>query len=418
MIMSTAAGTGNRMRPDLPWLLPAALTSDTDIEPGRLRRTTRDWIVDVLCFLIAVGFGLLAAFDLLERRPLLDWLTIVDLLVGTGSCVVLWWRRRWPVTIAVVLAVLGSFASVSAFAGLIALFTVAVHRRFTIVAGVTVISFAASVPYNAYIVPLTDSFWLSNFLSFLILALVVAWGMVIRARRQLVMSLRERARLAETEAQLRADQARHLERERIAREMHDVLAHRISLLSLHAGALEFRPDAPPEDVAHAAGVIRESAHQALQDLRQVIGVLRRHGDDGADPERPQPTLAGLPALVAEARLAGQPAQLDNRLGDLSGVPEGIGRDGYRLVQEGLTNARKHAPGSAVEVTVDGAPGDGLTLEVANPLPAGLRTTPAMPGAGTGILGLTERTELAGGRIEHGRTTDGRFVLTTWLPWPA
>ena len=84
--------------------------------------------------------------------------------------------------------------------------------------------------------------------------------MFVRARRQLVLSLRERAERAEAEQQLRVSQARHLERTRIAREMHDVLAHRISLLSLHAGALEFRPDAPPAEVARAAGVIRASAH--------------------------------------------------------------------------------------------------------------------------------------------------------------
>ncbi len=124
--------------------------------------------------------------------------------------------------------------------------------------------------------------------------MILVWGMFVRARRQLVHSLRERARRAEAEQQLRVEQARHHERERIAREMHDVLAHRISLLSLHAGALEFRPDAPAVEVAKAAGVIRDSAHQALQDLREVIGVLRggrrRGGRDAgppaADPGRP------------------------------------------------------------------------------------------------------------------------------------
>ena len=103
---------------------------------------------------------------------------------------------------------------------------------------------------------------------------VVTWGMFVRARRQLVLTLRDRAERAEAEQHLRVDQARQQERARIAREMHDVLAHRISLLSLHAGALEFRPDAPPEEVARAAGVIRSSAHEALNDLREVIGVLR------------------------------------------------------------------------------------------------------------------------------------------------
>ena len=114
--------------------------------------------------------------------------------------------------------------------------------------------------------------------------------MFVRARRQLVLSLRERADRAEAEQQLHVEQARQQERARIAREMHDVLAHRISLLSMHAGALEFRPDAPPEEVARAAGIVRASAHQALQDLREVIGVLREEPAVNGGPERPQPTL--------------------------------------------------------------------------------------------------------------------------------
>ena len=91
--------------------------------------------------------------------------------------------------------------------------------------------------------------------------------------------------------------------------MHDVLAHRISLLCLHAGALEFRADAPPDEVARAAGVIRDTAHEALEDLREVIGVLRE-GATATTPERPQPTLADLPALVDESRAAGMQVRYD------------------------------------------------------------------------------------------------------------
>ena len=123
--------------------------------------------------------------------------------------------------------------------------------------------------------------------------------------------------------------------------MHDVLAHRISLLSLHAGALEYRPDAPPAEIEATAGVVREAAAAALEELRDVIGVLRE-GRGEARP--PQPTLAELPALIEESRAAGDadrggagPARRRVRL---------VGRTAYRIVQEGLTNARKHAPGVA------------------------------------------------------------------------
>jgi len=195
--------------------------------------------------------------------------------------------------------------------------------------------------------------------------------------------------------------------------MHDVLAHRISLLSLHAGALEIRPDAPPDEVAKAAAVIRSSAHQALQDLREVIGVLRE--EDG-EPIRPQPTLADVTALIEESRGAGMKVRVDCRLDDLDAVPAAVGRNAYRIVQEGLTNARKHAAGVLVDISLAGTAGDGLTVLVRNPAPVGVPAS--IPGAGTGIVGLVERTGLAGGRLTHGRTDTGDFELRAWLPWPA
>ena len=132
--------------------------------------------------------------------------------------------------------------------------------------------------------------------------------------------------------------------------MHDVLAHRLSLLSVHAGALEFHPDAPPEEIAEAAGVIRATAHDALHDLRSVVGVLRA-GDGGADP--PQPTLAELPALIEESRAAGMKVQ---RRSTPPAETAMAGRTAYRVVQEGLTNARKYAPAAAVDVKVEAGEG--------------------------------------------------------------
>jgi signal transduction histidine kinase len=98
------------------------------------------------------------------------------------------------------------------------------------------------------------------------------------------------------------------------------------------------------------------------------------------------------------------------------VPVAVGRNAYRIVQEGLTNARKHAHGAAVAVTIDGAPGAGLTLEVRNRL--SLARAAAIPGAGTGLVGLAERATLAGGKLEYGRSADGDFRLWAWLPWAA
>jgi signal transduction histidine kinase len=248
------------------------------------------------------------------------------------------------------------------------------------------------------------------------IVIIGLWGMVVRSRRQLVQSLRDRAERAETEQQLRVAQARQMERTRIAREMHDVLAHRISLLSLHAGALEINPAATPEEIAAAAGVVRASAHQALQELREVIFVLRAEEPADDQPERPQPTLGGLAALADESRAAGTKVRLEVGV-EPAVVPSGTGRTAYRIVQEGLTNARKHAPGTAVRVAVGGAAGTGLTIEIRNPWPVGDRPA-SIPGTGTGLVGLAERAALTGGRLTHGRTQDGHFTLSAWLPWPA
>jgi signal transduction histidine kinase len=396
---------------EYPRLLPAVLVPDGE----RRGRTTRDWVVDSLAFVLAVLAGLVVFGDAHRDNDYPEWFIALDLLCGTAACIALWWRRRRPVELAIALVVAGTFASSSGGAAAVALFTVAVHRPFRVVAPIALAAVATQPVYLA-IFPSADSPYAVAFaLSVLIIGLVVVWGMFVRSRRQLMLSLRDRAERAETEQQLRVDQARAHERARIAREMHDVLAHRISLLSLHAGALEFRPDAPPEEVARAAGVIRSSAHQALEDLRAVIGVLRE-GPDGDRPERPQPTLAELPALIDESRAAGMRVQYDWRLPPEAAVPEGLGRNAYRIVQEGLTNARKHARGSAVDVTVAGAPGDGLTLEIRNRLPVGAFAAPEIPGAGTGIVGLAERTSLAGGRLEHGRTDAGDYRLWAWLPW--
>jgi signal transduction histidine kinase len=404
----------SRVELEHPRLLPGVLVPDPDAE-GRPRRTTRDWIIDIAAFLLAIMGGgalyLMEASTGGESGAFLFW----DLLFGSLACLAVWLRRRWPLGLALALVPIGAFSAMSAGAGSVALFTLAVHRRLAVAAAVGAIGVTLS-PIYAVLHDDGTSLWFGVIFSALASTALVSWGSFVRARRQLVLSLRERAERAEAEQHLRIDQARQHERARIAREMHDVLAHRISLLSLHAGALEFRPDAPTEEVARAAGVIRTSAHQALEELRAVIGVLRDE-PAGDAPEPPQPTLVDVPALVAESRDAGMHVALDIRVPPEAPVPAALGRNAYRLVQEGLTNARKHANGAAVEVAVAGRPGSGLTVEVRNRMPIGTAVGAEIPGAGTGIVGLAERVALAGGRLEHG-PADGDFRLSGWLPWPA
>ncbi|MFD7336769.1 sensor histidine kinase [Streptomyces violascens] len=405
-----------RAGPEFRWLLPSAV-ADPEL-PGdraRPRRTVRDWVVDICAFLAAALIGMLTV-DTLDKMPgNTEVVMLVDQLVGAAACCAVWLRRRWPVGLAAVLAVVSVFGPVASGGFLVALFSLAVHRPFKpAVLAVGTLAVASSLLQPVVRPDPTTSFLTNAVVGTVLILLVTGWGMLVRSRRQLVLALRERAARAEAEAALRAENAQRLAREAIAREMHDVLAHRLTLLSVHAGALEFRPDAPPAQVARAAGVIRDSAHEALQDLRQIIGVLRSPGE-GAD-DRPQPTLATLDALVAESRAAGMKVALDSRIPDAAGVPAATGRNAYRIAQEALTNARKHAPGTEVTVTVTGRPGEGLTVEVRNPAPPG--PVPEVPGSGQGLIGLTERATLAGGRLDHGRGPDGGFSVVAWLPWPS
>ncbi|NEE04625.1 sensor histidine kinase [Phytoactinopolyspora halotolerans] len=404
---------------ELPGLLPGLLRYDADTGPRPARRTPRDWLVDVVLFLLAIGIGL-TAFDQGGGAAAREEVQLADLAAGATACLALWWRRRWPTALAVAIAPLSIVASSAGGAAVVMMFTVAVHRRFAVTMAVAALHMVSgSLYYLVYPDP-ELSLRASIVAGVLLVTAVTAWGLFVRARRQLVLSLRERAQQAESEAALRVEQARHLERERIAREMHDVLAHRISLLSVHAGALEYRPGAPGHEIAAAASVIRSSAHQALQDLRDVIGVLRTQPVTDADPEGPQPTLDDLPALVEESRQAGMRITFDDRRDDDAPAPPAtIARCAYRVVQEGLTNAHKHASGSAVRVTLEGNPVDGLCVEVWNRMPVSrMGAQSEIPGAGTGLIGLAERLALADGRFEHGRTPDGDFRIRAWLPWPA
>ncbi|MEV5270315.1 sensor histidine kinase [Streptomyces werraensis] len=397
------------------WFFPSALIHELDPDASRSgrrpRRTARDWVVDFSCFLLAALIGLVGA-DTLQNSDLPRALSIADQTLGALSCAAVWLRRRWPFGLAAAMVPVSFVSETSGGVAVIALFTLAVHRPFRYVAWVAC-SQLVLVPLYFWWRPDPDLPYAVVVVLFVVLTVaVVGWGMFVRSKRQLMLSLRDRARHAETEARLRAEQAQRLAREAIAREMHDVLAHRLTLLSVHAGALEFRPDAPPDETARAAGVIRESAHEALQDLREIIGVLR--AGDSEDAGRPQPTLAALDTLVAESRQAGMKVTLVQRVTDAAAVPASVGRTAYRIAQEGLTNARKHAPGTEVTVSVNGGPGEDLTVTVHNPAPEG--EVPPVPGAGQGLIGLTERATLTGGSFEHGPTPDGGFAVRARLPW--
>lgn len=379
--------------------------------PPPARRSQRQWVIDGALFATAAGLGTVSLVTTV-RNGLGGPLLVVDAICGAALCLSLWWRRRWPVGLGLASLPVLAVSSSAGLASLMILATIAAYRRWQLALTFAVLQLAL-LPVGRVVHTQGNSRLEFYFVGILAIAVAVTWGMLLRGNRE---ADRERLRRTHAEQQLHVEQARYAERTRIAREMHDVLAHRISLLSLHAGALEFRPDAPPEEVGRAVGVIRASAHQALEDLRTVIGFLR-DGADGEAPQPPQPTLAALPGLLEESRAAGMRVYADIRVTDLAAVPDGVGRHALRIVQEALTNARKHAPSAAVDLRIAGAPGDGLTIEVRNPMPVLAVGATGIPGSGTGLVGLVERATLSGGHLEHGLDGNGEFRLRAWLPWP-
>src|SRR6266545_6988123 len=382
-------------------------------------RSARDWAVDSAFFAAAVVGGLLSmdAFRDGLAEPYSEHELAFDYTIGAACCLALWLRRRWPVWLAVAMLVPAALTFSGAIAYLVAVFTVGVHRRTTIAVLITVAHFGAAMLFT-FLHPTDSSIWQWLVLTAAVYAGVLAWALFVRARRQLLTSLRERAERAEAEREMLAEQARQSERVRIAREMHDVLGHRVSLIALQAGGLEVKPGLP-SDVAQTAGVIRATARQALAELRQVIGVLRDSAESSSGatieiPPAPLPTLADIPRLVEDSRRAGARVTLDMSVPSDATPPGPLGRDAYRIVQEGLTNVHKHVVGVAATVTVQGAPGAGLHVTVSNPLP---RAGFAHRGGGSGLIGLAERVALAGGTLKHGPTEDGRFVVDAVLAWP-
>ena len=232
-------------------------------------------------------------------------------------------------------------------------------------------------------------------------------GLLRRSRAQASEQRAHAAQARHEAEQARLAEARLAERELIAREMHDAIANRLSLVALHAGALAYRTTLDPEQAREAARLIQTNAQASLDELRAMLTTLR---SPDAAPAAPQPTLDQVTVLVADAADADQRVTLDVD-GDLSLVPARVSRHAFRIVQEALTNARKHAPGSPVTVRLTHA-GGVLNLRVTNPL---ADLAPAdTSGSRLGLVGVAERVALLGGSVSHG-VRGGRFVLEATLP---
>lgn len=342
----------------------------------------------------------------------------MDIVAGLAMIVLYALRHRFPRVAPYLVLALAAFSVLGAPAAAAMMVSVAARRRPVHTAVFAVLFFVvSSIDVTVYPFPDETPLWQLLTVGAIVTAALVLFGLLVGARRQLRQTQAEQQAAAEAARQRQVEQAlvqaRSHERSRIAREMHDVLGHRLSLMAVHAGALEYRRDLTPEQTVQTAGVIRENTTLALDELREILGVLREEDPD-QPLSAPQPNAADIAALVEEARAAGGVIVVE-RL-ECDAIPDAIGRHLYRIVQEALTNARRHAPGEALTLRLD-CDDSGVRLTARNAVRAAREDGSAdePPAHGFGLTGIAERVRLAGGAF----TADahaGVFELSAVIPW--
>ncbi|GAA1824979.1 sensor histidine kinase [Actinomadura chokoriensis] len=320
-------------------------------------------------------------------------------------------RRVHPVGLAVFSLVFGTVTGAGVFAALVILYSLAAYtasRR-------TVLTIAVTTYIAGLVFPsptaATENFAAQAVFGIAFIAVPVLLGLYMGARKQLLASLQERAARLEREQHLLAERARGEERTRIAREMHDVVANRISVMVVHAGALKAIASRDPVRAAETATVIGDMGRQALEELRHVIGVLRQ-GEQALPQEAV--TLAHVRELVGQSGAAGLRVDLSVRGAEIP-MPYAVGRTVYRLVQEALTNVHKHAGAADTRVALGLLP-EAIEVEIVNDPPTA-RPEHRLPSGGNGLVGLRERVQALGGSFEAG-PCEGGYAVRARLPLPA
>ncbi|WP_218713731.1 sensor histidine kinase [Arthrobacter sp. BF1] len=385
---------------------------------------------DILLSIVAIGLGMEDGTVPAPETAGLEWarFALAPLLAPLGA-VALIWRHRFPKSVAAAAVVLGAI-SFSGFAFFIALFLLAKRRLDWWVAGVIVLWVGSEA-----LVGMEPLGWDVALTGVVILAAIAAWGAYrgqrARLRQNQIVSLKERADRVAAEHLAQVEGAQLAERHRIAREMHDTLAHRMSLVAVQAAALQVA--APDAETASSARLIRETAHAALGELRDVLGVLHEDGTtrtaewtpvknvetgrtDAGGQNRTAPSgIAQIPGLLAEWREAGVSVEYAPNPELAAVLPDTVSRAAFRVVQEGITNVARHAPETQAAVSLvlhrEESENTELLISVSNG--PGAQSEPAL-GAGLGLIGLAERIQLLGGSLDYGPTTSG-FRLMARIP---
>jgi signal transduction histidine kinase len=336
-----------------------------------------------------------------------------DVLLNLVITLALVGRRRWPLAcFAVQFTALLAFdpsGNVAVLAALlIGAYSLAVHGRSALM------SIGVLLATATLTAAIKDDTWprLPGWVGVFALMMPVGLtGVAIRAARSRARASDERAAAVRREQEAATQLAVVRERARIARELHDVVSHHVSVMTIQAGAAGKVLDADPELARGALSAIEASGRETMSELRHLLGLLAPGSADD-DLLHPQPGLDQLDALVDNVRRAGQPVSVRRTPARL---PRGMDLTAYRVVQEALTNALRYAPGARTEIDIGTQPPADLVIEVTNDAPPPTAAQPVNGGSGTGLLGLAERLRLYGGTLETGRRVGGGFRVTARLP---
>ncbi|MFD0024617.1 sensor histidine kinase [Streptomyces sp. NPDC058382] len=390
--------------------MPHALTRRLRDHPR-----TVDAVVIPMAFAAAVFASAVGTWG--TTAEYIDWRPGVVLSVI--ACTALWWRRSHPRAVVVITALCASAATGVGYLGtplllapaMVALYWLATgtDRR---TAGLYSLAAIALLLPTALITGRSSTLVLATLNPALCLLLPVAWGSAARLRRAYLESLRTRAEHAE---RTREDEARHRvaeERVRIARELHDVVAHHLALANAQATTAAHLVRRNPAQAEQLITELAGTTSSALRELKATVGLLRSP-DDPDSPLEPTPGLARLPELVATHENAGLTVTVTTT-GDAVPLAPGVDLTAYRIVQEALTNVTKHAATTAAQVTLAYA-GDLLTITVSDEGGGAEGSAPAAQDSGFGLIGMRERARSAGGEFRAGRRSDGGFTVTAELP---
>jgi signal transduction histidine kinase len=387
---------------------------------GRLRTWWRSLDRRVLDATVAVLLLVVTVIPLATRslvagqRPSDIW----AYLLAVALCVPFVFHRRFPVaaiTVACCALVLYAVGRYNAYPGLpifVLVAGVSLHstrRRALLAAGLAAVALSVAVWLQPERVA-TASTWVASLLA---VAVAWLWGENLRNRRARWAAMEERARRLEAEREERDRQAVTDERLRIARELHDVVAHSMSVIAVQSGVANHVIDSRPAQARQALATIEATSRSALVELRRLLGVLRQ-GDDPVASLEPNPGMAEIGRLADQIRSAGVEVELKVE-GEPGELPPGVDLSAFRIAQEGLTNVLKHGGGVA-RVLVRYSPG-AVAVEIADDGRAGTDGAPA-EGTGHGLIGIRERVAVFGGQLTAGPVPGGGYRMAARLPYAA